>query len=113
MQNEDVVVADFMVYGNKHDPGSEFSVAVLPPDTYGSLLPEADRIAFVEDIAGRASGIATSPPANMVHVAWTDAMAIAGHLFEPVADLYPPRYRTVGRADAGTWSTLKSRSVGR
>jgi len=111
--NEDVPVADFTVYGNKHDPGSEFSVAVLPSDASGSLLPEAERIAFVEDIAGPATGIATSQGGNMVHVAWRDAMAVAGHLFEPVADLYPPRYRALGFADAGTWSALKSRSVAR
>lgn len=111
--NENVLVADFVVYGSKHDPGSEFSVAVLPADCHGSLLPAADRIAFVEDIPGRANGVATSLRGNMVHVAWSDAMAIAGHLFEPVADLYPPRYRVVGVVDAGTWSALKSRAVGR
>jgi len=112
-QNADVFVADFMIYGKKHDRGSEFTVAVLPSGAHGSLLPVADRIAFVEQIVDPATGIARSRRGDIVHVAWSDAMAIAGHLFEPVADLYPPRYRARGFPDAGTWNALKSRSAAR
>lgn len=111
-QSADVFVADFMIYGKRHDRDSEFSVAVLPSGARAVLLPVADRVAFVEQIVDPRTGVARSLRGDVVHVAWGEAMAIAGHLFEPVADLYPPRYRA-GFPDPGTWSALKAASVAR
>jgi hypothetical protein len=48
---------------------------------------------------------------EIVQVTWSDAMAVAGHLFEPVPELYPPRYRAVGLPDADTWSRLRTKAV--
>jgi len=83
----------------------------LNSGSQGSLLPAADRIAFGEQTVDPATGIASSQARDIVYVAWPDAMTIAGHLFEPVAGLYPARYRTLGFPDAGTWSALQRAAV--
>jgi hypothetical protein len=40
--------------------------------------------------------MATEKAREIVRVAWLDAIAVAGHLFERVPNLYPPRYRAAG-----------------
>jgi hypothetical protein len=46
---------------------------------------------------------------EILQVAWSDAMAVAGHLFEPVPDLYPPRYRALGFPDSDMWAKLRTK----
>lgn len=112
-QNVEVFVADFAIYGKRRDPDSDFSVAVLPSGAAAALLPVTDRIAFVEQIIDPRTGIARSQRGDVVQVAWQEAMAIAGQLFEPVADVYPLRYRALAFPDASTLSALKAAAVGR
>jgi hypothetical protein len=110
-QNKDIYVAKFMVYRKNNDDGSEFSVTTLASGSNGTLLPVADRLALVDQIVDPRTGMAVEKAGEIVQVAWSDAMAVAGHLFEPVPDLYPPRYRALGFPDADTWSKLRSKAV--
>jgi len=41
-------------------------------------------------------------------VGWSDAMSVAGHLFEPVPNLYPPRYRNIGFPGTDVWAKLRT-----
>lgn len=111
--DEDVFVASFMVYETPGEPDSQFSVATLSSGAVATLLPVADRIVFVEQrvTAGTEIAANTGKTHDLVQVAWPDAMAIAGHLFEPVADLYPARVRALGFPDASVWRELESRAV--
>jgi hypothetical protein len=110
-QNKDIYVAKFMVYRKNDEDSSEFSVTSLGSGTKGTLLPVADRLVFVDQVVDPQTGLAAEKAREIVQVVWSDAMAVAGHLFEPVRDLYPPRYRAVGFPDADTWSRLRTKAV--
>jgi hypothetical protein len=73
-------------------------VTTVTSGATGALVPEAERVGFVDLIIDPAAGRVESEPRarDIVIVTWADAMAIVGHLFEPVAGLYPPRFRTLG-----------------
>jgi hypothetical protein len=110
-QNKDIYVAKFMVYRKNDEDGSVFSVTSLGSGTNGTLLPAADRLVFVDQVVDPQTGVAAEKAREIVQVAWSDAMAFAGHLFEPVPILYPPRYRAVGFPEADTWSRLRTKAV--
>jgi hypothetical protein len=79
--------------------------------TNGTLLPVADRLAFVDQIVDPQTGRAAEEARDIMQVAWSDAIVVAGHLFEPVPNLYPPRYRALGFPDANMWSNLRTKAV--
>jgi hypothetical protein len=110
-QNKDIYVAEFMVYRKNDEDGSQFSITTLASGTNGTLLPAVDRLIFVDQIVNPQTGMAAEKAREIVQVAWSDAMVVAGHLFEPVPQLYPPRYRAVGFPDADTWSRLRTKAV--
>src|SRR5262249_25146820 len=110
-QNKDIYVAEFMVYRKNDEDGSEFSITTLASGTIGTLLPVADRLVFLDQVVDPQTGIAAEKAREIVEVAWSDAIALAGHLFEPVPGLYPSRYRAVGFPDADTWSRLRTKAV--
>jgi len=108
-RNKDVFVATFMVYRNKDQQGSEFSMAVLSSGAaQGTLVPVADRLTFVDQITDPQTGQAGEQAREIVTVGWSDTMSVAGHLFQPVPNLYPPRYKTVGFPDADVWAKLRT-----
>jgi hypothetical protein len=110
-QNTDIYVAEFMVCRKNDDDGSEFSFTTLASGTNGTLLPVADRLIFVDQVVDPQTGMAAEKAREIVQVAWSDAMAVAGPLLEPVPHLYPPRYRAVGFPDADTRSRLRTKAV--
>jgi hypothetical protein len=103
----DIFVARQMLLRKKDSPAT-ISAATLASGTTGSLLPHANRLSFVKQIVDPKTGRAEKAPEGIVDVAWSDAMDIAGHLFEPVAHLYPPRLRAMGFPDADAWVRLKA-----
>jgi hypothetical protein len=111
VQNKDIHVASFMVFQKKNQPGSEFSMATLASAAHGTLLPVADRLMLVDQIIDPQSGLAAEEPRDITSVAWSDAMAVADHLFQRVPNLFPPRYRNVGFPDADMWGKLRMRAV--
>jgi len=113
-QDKDIYVAKFMVYQKKDQQGSEFfSVAALASGNDGTLLPVSDRLTFVvvDQIINPQTGRAEEGARDIVSVSWSDAMAIAGHLLQPVPNLYPPRYRSLGFPDADMWGRLRAKAV--
>jgi len=112
-KNKDIFVAKFMVYRKQDQQGSEFSVAALSSGSDGTLLPVTDRLTFVvvDQIINPQSGRAEEGARDIVSVSWSDAMAIAGHLLQPVPNLYPPRYRSLGFPDADMWGKLRAKAV--
>jgi hypothetical protein len=105
-RGQDIFVANLMMFRRK-DSSESFSVASLGSGTTGTLLPHADRLSFGKQIIDPKAGLATKTQ-EMADVAWSDAMEIAGHLFEPVAYLHPPRLRALGFPDAELWARLKA-----
>jgi len=111
-QNKDIHVASFMVYQKKNQQGSEFfSVAVLASGADGTLLPVADRLTFVDLIIDPLTGRAAEEPREIVSVPWSDAMAVAGRLLEPVPNLHPPRYKSLGFPNAEMWDKLRAKNT--
>jgi hypothetical protein len=106
-QGKDIYVAGVMLYRGK-DSSELFSVTTLASGTTGTLLPQADRLSFVQQIIDERTGLAQREPQDIVDVAWSDAMNIVGHLFEPVPYLYPPRLRALGFPQANDWARLKA-----
>jgi hypothetical protein len=111
VQNKDIHVASFMVFQKKNQPGSEFSMATLASGAHGTLLPVADRLMFVDQIIDPQTGLTAKEPRDIVSVAWSDAMAVAGSLFQRVPNLFPPRHRSLGFPDADMWGKLRARAV--
>src|SRR5262249_33648029 len=109
-QSKDIHVATFMVYRKKDQEGSEFSMAILGSGTHGTLLPVADRLTFGDQIVDPQTGMATETR-EILTVGWSDAMPVAGHLFQPVPNLYPPRYRNLGFPDADMWAKLRTMTI--
>jgi hypothetical protein len=109
VQNKDIHVASFMVFQKKNQAGSEFSMTTLASGTHGTLLPVADRLTFVDQIIDPQTGLAAKEPRDIISVAWSDAMADAGHLFQRVPNLFPPRYRSLGFPDGDVWAKLRTR----
>jgi hypothetical protein len=106
-KGQDIFVANRTLYGFK-DSRELFSVATLASGTTGTLLPHADRFFFVKQVIDPRSGLAQQEPEDTADVAWSEAMEIAGHMFEPVDHLYPPRFRALGFPEADAWTKLKS-----
>jgi Uncharacterized protein conserved in bacteria len=79
----DVFVASYRVYGES-DGGQQFSLATWT-EGVDTLLPKADRIAFV---APKEEG-----DADVVVAQWDQAVGVVGALMEPQSEYYPPRYR--------------------
>jgi hypothetical protein len=100
-----------MVYRKNNQHGSEFSVTTLASGANDTLVPVTDRLAFVDQITDAQTGLAAGKAREIVTVAWSDALSVAGHLFQPVPNLYPPRYRTLGFPDANMWGELRTRAV--
>jgi len=101
----DIVVNQQMLFRRK-DTLDTISVTTLASATTGALLPRADRVSFVKQVVNPESGLAQKAPDGIVDVPWSDAMAIVGHLFEPVAHVYPPRVRALGFPDADARARL-------
>lgn len=108
-QNNDVFVSNFMAVHPR--PGSEFSITFLSSGSTDTLLPKADRIRFLRQAVDAKTGIALAQEADVVEATWADAMEIAGSMFEPVAGLYPERYRVRRFPEAEMWSRLKERAL--
>lgn len=106
-RGEDIFVASLMLIRPK-DSIESFSMATLASGTVGTLLPHADRLFFGKQILDPQSGLAQQVPRDEADVAWSDAMAIAGHLFEEVADLHPPRLKALGFPTGDLWARLKA-----
>ena len=100
------IVAPLMIF-EKGD-GEYVTVAALPSATIGTLLPVADCLSFVKQVLDPRTGEPKQGASDIVDVAWSEAMEIVGHLFEPVAYLYPPRLRALGFPDADAWARLKA-----
>lgn len=107
-QKQDVTVAPFTVVGSRT---GDFSVTTLTRDANATLVPVADRIGFVDADPGSASSRSSANAGDAFRVRWSAAMAIAGHLFEEVPGLYPPRYRALGFPDAGVMAKLRAKAV--
>jgi hypothetical protein len=103
----DIFVAQQMLFRKKDSPAT-ISVATLASGTTGTLLPHANRLSFVKQIVDPKTGLPEKAPEGIVDVPWSDAMDIVGHLFEPVAYLYPPRLRALGFPDTDGWVRLKA-----
>jgi len=108
-QNNDVFVSNFMAVHPR--PGSEFSITFLSSGSTDTLLPKADRIRFLRQAVDAKTGIALAQEADVVEATWADAMEIAGSMFEPVAGLYPERYRVRRFPEAEMWSRLKEMAL--
>jgi hypothetical protein len=106
-QGRDIFVASVMLFRARNS-SEIFSLATLASGTTGTLLPHADRLAFGKQIIDPATGLAQQKPGDYVQVAWSSAMDIVGHLFEPVPYLYPPRLRALGFPQADEWAKLKA-----
>ena len=106
-KGQDIYVSGQMVFRPKDSP-ELFSVTSLGSGTTGTFLPHADRLTFVKQIVDPQTGLAYGPPADAADVAWPDAMAIAGHLFEPVPYIHPPRLRALGFPAEDIWARLKT-----
>ena len=102
----DIFVAPLMIFQKEDD--EFFSVAALPSAVIGTLLPVADRLSFVKQVLDPRTGEPRQGASDIVDVAWSEAMDIVGHLFEPVDHLYPPRLRAQGFPDADAWARLKA-----
>jgi hypothetical protein len=63
---------------------------------------------FSKQIIDPETGRAQPKAQDTANVAWSDAMTIAGDLFEQVPYLYPPRFRALGFPDADAWTKLKA-----
>jgi hypothetical protein len=109
-RDADIYVSEFTVYQKINQPGSEFSVTVLASGTAGALLPEASHLSFVNQVIDPKSGLAQEVRECLI-VPWPIAMDFAGHLFEQVPNLYPPRYRALGFPSGGIWDKLRERAV--
>jgi hypothetical protein len=107
-QGLDIFVASVLVFRKKADEASVISVTTLASGTTGTLLPCVDRLSFVKQIVDPRTGLAEKTPQDTAQVAWSEAMGIVGHLFEPVAYLYPPRVRALGFPDGDAWIKLKA-----
>lgn len=102
----DIFVAPLMIFQKEDD---EFvSFAALPSAVIGTLLPVADRLSFVKQVFDPRTGEPRQGASDIVDLAWSEAMEIVGHLFEPVDHLYPPRLRAQGFPDADAWARLKA-----
>ena len=106
-KGQDIFVASQMLFRPKDSP-ELFTVAMLGSGTTGTLLPHADRLSFAKQVVDPQTGLAQGPPADTADVAWADAMAIAGHLFEPVPYIYPPRLRALGFPAEDVWARLNA-----
>jgi hypothetical protein len=106
-KGQDIFVANLMLF-KPRGSAELFSVASLGSGTTGTLLPHADRLFFSSQIIDPQTGLAQQTPADKANVAWSDAMAIAGHLFEEVAYLAPPRLRALGFPTGDVWARLKA-----
>ncbi|MGY3440826.1 MULTISPECIES: hypothetical protein [unclassified Bradyrhizobium] len=106
-KGQDIFVAKMMLYSKK-DSSEPFSLTTLASGTTGTLLPYADRLWFGKQVVDPQTGLAQPQPEDVADVTWSDAMAIAGHLFEPVAYLYPPRLRALGFPAGDVWARLKA-----
>lgn len=84
--NEDVFVASYMLYQHSEDDGRTFSMCSWT-QSVDSLLPRTDRVVLVEP---QEDGSARTQV-----VEWDELEARLGELMAP-ADVYPPRYRTIG-----------------
>jgi hypothetical protein len=107
-QGQDICVANLLFYRGTDVEASVFSVTGLASGATGTLLPRADRLSFVSQTIDPNTGLAQKDASDIANVAWSEAMDIAGDLFEPVPFLYPPRLRALGFPDADTWATLKA-----
>jgi hypothetical protein len=107
-QNLDIFVSAVLVLHKKNDEASAVSATTLASGTTGTLLPQVERLVFVKQVIDSVTGRAEKTPQDTADVAWSEAMNIVGHLFEPVAYLYPPRFRALGFPDADAWAKLKA-----
>jgi hypothetical protein len=109
-RKQDVFTSPFEVFQPTGQLKPAFSVTFLPSSAIGALLPVAERISLIDQVVDPSTGLAKEEPRDRVVVAWSDTLAIAGHLFEPVPHLYPPRYRALGFPDAYIWQKLKAKA---
>jgi hypothetical protein len=107
----DIFVASHMLWEKADGNPSRVSMTTLSSGATGTLVPEADRIMFVDQIIDPATGRVDDKPRDVAMVMWTDAMAIVGHLFEPVPGLYPPRFRALGFPGSDAWFQLKQKTL--
>jgi len=111
VQNKDIYVASFMVYQRNSQLGSEFSVTTLASGATDAVVPVADRLIFVDQIIDPQTGRVAEGAREIVSVPWSDAMAVAGRLLQPIPSLYPPRYKSLGFPDADMWGKLRTKAV--
>jgi hypothetical protein len=107
----DIFVASHDIWKKAGANPPRFGATTFSSGTTGTLVPEADRIMFVDLIIDPDTGQVEDEPRDIVMVMWADAMAIAGHLFEPVPGLYPPRFRALGFPDSDAWFQLKQKAL--
>src|SRR5262245_20194847 len=108
----DTFVASLQFWEKAEANPSRFSVTTVTRGATGALVPEAERVGFVDLIIDPATGRVEGEPRarDIVIVTWADAMAIVGHLFEPVPRIYPPRFRMLGFPDSDAWLQLKQKA---
>jgi hypothetical protein len=107
-QGLDISVSEVLVFQKQDQEASVISVTVLASGAGGTLLPQVERLSFVKQTIDPRTGLAQKGSDDVADVAWSEAMDIVGHLFEPVAYLYPLRFRAVGFPDADAWMKLKA-----
>ena len=84
------------------------SLTTLASGTSGTLLPQVECLSFVKQTIDPGTGHAKKGSEDIADVTWSETMDVVGHLFEPVAHLYPPRFRALGFPDVEAWTKLKA-----
>jgi hypothetical protein len=107
-QDLDISVPEVLVFQKPDQAASVVSVTVLASGASDALLPQAERLSFVKQVINPATGLAQKGAEDIADVTWSEAIGIAGHLFEPVAHLYPLRFRARGFPDTDAWAKLKA-----
>ena len=105
----DLRVSEVLVFQRQDRQRSVVRVAVVASAAGDTLVPEVERLSFVrQTIDPKTGAVRKDAQDDIADATWSEAMDIVGHLFEPVAYLYPPRVRAVGFPDADAWAKLKA-----
>jgi len=109
-QGLDIYVSGVLVLQKQDKEAPVVTLTTLASGTTGTLLPHAERLSFGKQTIDPGTGLVQKGSDDIADVAWSEAMAIVGHLFEPVPYLYPPRFRALGFPDADAWPKLKAQT---
>ena len=113
MKMVDLILHDFSPGRSQLEVADYLGYAGGPLEFYFTTVTaiKTRYLTFVDQIIDPQTGLAAKGPREILSVAWSDAMAVAGRLFQPVPNLYPPRYRSLGFPDADMWGKLRTNAV--